>query len=137
VFGRGELVLADSLGYTGNISGFSPRGTTLDLKDVAFVSSTEATYSGTASGGVLTVTDGAHTAHINMVGEYLGVTFVASNDGGAGTDVIAQAADVSAPVHAFVSAMAGLGAPAGQAVHVSEAISSRDVLLTSPKAAIA
>jgi hypothetical protein len=110
----GKLSLADSLGYTGQISGFSTKGrTSLDLKDVGFVSSTEATFSGTASGGVLTVTDGTHTAHINLVGNYLNSTFVASSDGDGGVKVVDPAPQVPS-THALVAAMASLGAaPAG------------------------
>jgi hypothetical protein len=51
----------------------------------------------------------------------LNATFVASEE-----DVTAQQAQ-------NVSAMAGLGGSAGQAVHLSEAVSNRDVLLTSPR----
>jgi fibronectin-binding autotransporter adhesin len=110
----GTLTLAHSLAYTGKISGFSLTGaTSLDLRDVGFVSASEATFSGTASGGVLTVSDGTHTAKINLVGNYTGSTFTASSDGSGGVIVVdptpgAPRTDVASPP-AFVSAMAALG----------------------------
>jgi hypothetical protein len=78
----GKLVLSQSQGYTGTISGFSTSGgTSLDLRDIGFASSGEASW----SGGVLTVTDGAHTAHINLAGSFSGSTFTAASDGHGGT----------------------------------------------------
>jgi hypothetical protein len=80
----GELVLAQSQGYAGTISGFSTSGgTSLDLRDIGFVSSIEATW----SGGVLTVTDGTHTAHITLAGDFSGSTFTAASDGQGGVIV--------------------------------------------------
>ena len=85
----GTLVLAKSQTYGGTITGFSRAGkTSLDLLDIGFVGSGEASFSGTSSGGTLTVTDGTHTAHIALKGNYLGSTFVASSDGHGGTIVI-------------------------------------------------
>jgi hypothetical protein len=82
----GVLELAHSQTYSGTISGFSTTGgTSLDLADIAFVSSTKATFSGTSASGVLTVTDGTHTAHINLTGNYTASTFTASSDGNGGT----------------------------------------------------
>jgi VCBS repeat-containing protein len=87
----GTLQLAQSQGYTGAITGFATHGTggsdTLDLDDIAFVRPTEATFAGNSSGGILTVTDGTHTAHISLVGDYTLSTFVAASDGSGGTDV--------------------------------------------------
>jgi hypothetical protein len=40
------------------------------------------------AGGMLTVTDGTHTARITLKGNSLGSAFVASSDGSGGTDVI-------------------------------------------------
>jgi hypothetical protein len=110
----GTLVLAHSETFTGQVSGFSLTGkTSLDLRDVGFVGAGEATFSGTANGGVLTVTDGTHTADINLTGDYLNSTFVASSDGHGGVKVV----DPTAPqmsTHAMVAAMAGMvTGPAG------------------------
>jgi hypothetical protein len=98
VGGAGVLQLAQSQAYSSSVYGFSATGgTSLDLGDIGFVSSGEATFSGTASRGVLTVTDGTHTARISLVGDYLGVS-------------VAAAAPASPQV--FAAAMAGLGAAA-------------------------
>jgi hypothetical protein len=42
-------------------------------------------YSGDASGGTLTVTDGMHKANIALIGNYLASSFVPSSDGHGGT----------------------------------------------------
>jgi hypothetical protein len=113
----GALELAQSQSYTGTVTGFSTTGKTLlDLGDIGFVSSTEATFSGTASGGVLTVTDGTHTTRIALRGDYLASTFTASSDGHGGTIVV----DPAAPsAHRFIAAAAGLGAGGGGSVSVA------------------
>jgi hypothetical protein len=115
--GVGVLELAQSQTYAATITGFSKRGkTSLDLGDLGYGKASSATYSGTKDSGVLTVTDGTHTAHITLIGDFLAATFVASSDGQGGTSVVANAKDApSAP--AFVSAMAGLGGRSAAAIH--------------------
>ena len=111
--GTGELVLAQSRGYTGSIAGFSTTGaTTLDLRDIGFVSSAEATFKGTKTGGTLTVTDGTHTAKITLVGDYKASTFTASGDGHGGVLVTDPPGGGGArlPPNGFIAAMAGFGA---------------------------
>jgi hypothetical protein len=113
----GVLELAKSQTYAGTITGFSKTGTnSLDLGDITFSAGTKATYSGTAISGVLTVTDGTHTAKIKLSGNYTASTFTVSNDGHGGTKVV----DPSAPAtHApsspqlFIDVMAGFGARGG------------------------
>jgi len=69
--GLGTLRLADSQDYCAAISGFSAKGlTALDLRDIGFVSAGEASFSGTSVEGVLTVSDGAHTARITLIGNF-------------------------------------------------------------------
>ena len=81
----GVLDLAQSGAYTGTLSGFSSTGATqLDLRDIGFVSASEATFSGKTAGGVLTVTDGTNTAHIALAGDYTTSTFIAASDGHGG-----------------------------------------------------
>jgi hypothetical protein len=120
----GALELADSKGYTtGAITGFSKTGTNaLDLLDIPFVSgTTTATYSGTATSGVLTVKDGANVATIHLTGNYTTSTFtVSAGPGGVGTKVVDPAQPpapphVAAPLspHPFIAAMAGFGADPG------------------------
>jgi hypothetical protein len=142
--GGGVLELARSRTYTGTVTGFSKTGTTsFDLLDVGFVSSTEATYSGTKTGGVLTVSDGTTTAHITLVGNYLSSTWVASSDGHGGVSVVdppaqAPASSATPSLHSFVAAMAGLGSPpVAQGVRVDHAWSSSGLALANPRGAVA
>jgi hypothetical protein len=73
--GAGTLELAQSKKFTSSVTGFSSDDmTTLDLGDIHFIDAKEATFSGTASGGVLTVKDGTNTAKITLQGDYLGAT---------------------------------------------------------------
>ncbi|MEP6967504.1 MAG: hypothetical protein ABI906_05445, partial [Pseudomonadota bacterium] len=83
----GVLMLGQSQGYAGKISGFS-EGMSLDLRDIGFTDAGEATFSGDATSGVLTVTDGTHSTHITLTGDYTGVTFVASSDGHGGVSIV-------------------------------------------------
>ena len=138
----GVLQLADSKTYTGSISGFSKSGhTSLDLLDIGFVGSAEATFSGNKSGGVLTVTDGADTAHITLVGNYLGSTFVASGDGHGGTIVVdpkkaaAPAASWTQPVppHQFIAAMAAMAASGAEVVMVEPHSTPGSPMLSAPR----
>jgi hypothetical protein len=121
--GSGVLQLAQSQSYAGPVTGFSRKGATaFDLKDIGFTGPGEATYSGTRSGGLLTVTDGTHTAQIAMVGDYLNTTFVAAGDGHGGTLVSDHANAPSIP--RFAAAAASLGAGAGGSVHTSPDLSN-------------
>jgi hypothetical protein len=135
----GELVLAQSQGYVAQISGFSlTGGTSLDLKDIGFVSAGEATFSGTATSGVLTVTDGVHTAHITLIGDYLTSTFTASSDGHGGVIVVdpRRPASTASP-HAFIAAMAGLAPTGGLAALTAPTVARPPPLaeLARPKTA--
>jgi hypothetical protein len=104
----GELALAQSVAYAGTISHFSLTGTTsLDLEDIAFGVGTTATYSGTTASGVLTVSDGAHTAHIKLAGNFTASIFSLSSDGHGGTTVV----DPSRAAATFTSAIAAFAPP--------------------------
>jgi fibronectin-binding autotransporter adhesin len=110
--GTGLLELAQSRTYGGSVFGFSKTGgTTLDLRDIGFVSANEATFSGTTSGGLLTVSDGAHTARIRLVGDFLGASFTAASDGHGGVLIVDPATVGPPSTHAFAAAAAGM-APA-------------------------
>jgi hypothetical protein len=104
--GKGVLELEDSQGYTGKVVGLSNAGTnSLDLADIGFTSGTTiATYSGTTASGTLTVTDGTHTAHIQLIGNYVTSGFTLSSDGHGGTAVIDPTPSTPA---ALTQAMAG------------------------------
>ena len=60
----------------------------IDFADIDFSDVQQPSFSGDASGGMLTVTDGAHAANIALLGNYLASTFVASSDGHGGTSVV-------------------------------------------------
>ncbi len=134
----GELALGGSQGYHGKITGFSKTGgTSMDLRDIGFVSAFEASFSGTKNGGVLTVTDGAHTAHISLAGNYTGSTWACSSDGGGGVVVTdSQSANLPriASSSAFVAIMAGLGANGASAPVATAHLDTWRPTLMAPKA---
>jgi hypothetical protein len=115
----GTLQLSSSQGYKAAITGFSRNGgTSLDLVDIDFVSSGEATFSGTKKSGVLTITDGTHTAEITLKGNFTKTTFTASSDGHGGTIVVDKAggggaASVTLSPQRLIAAMASLGSQTG------------------------
>jgi hypothetical protein len=135
----GVLELAQSQTYTATISGFSSDGKTkLDLDDIDFVKASEATFRGTATAGVLQVTDGPHTADIHLQGDYLSSTFEASADGHGGAVVVAEdSPERPARPQAFISAMAGLGATPSPSLRPGGAWTEQETNLFSPRTAMA
>ena len=130
----GVLGLTYSRFYASLISGFATTGAdALDLTDIGFTGPSEATFSGTVSGGVLTVADGTHTAHIQLHGNYRGVTFIAANDGQGGTLVTDTTAQSRAAVYAFVAAMAGHVDEAATAITTAALDTPRLILMASPR----
>jgi hypothetical protein len=120
--GGGTLVLADSQDYGGTIARFSTTGANaLDLSDIGFVGPDQATFSGGAAGGVLTVTDGMHTAHIKLLGDYLNSTFTTATDNHGG--VIVTDPRVSRLIEAVAAspALSGAGASSREAPQIHEA----------------
>jgi hypothetical protein len=83
----GVLKLDAASSYTGAVSGLTPTDT-LDLASLAFGANMTVGYSGTASGGTLTVGNGTQSANIALLGNYLASTFVLSSDGHGGTFVV-------------------------------------------------
>ena len=83
----GTLKLGDALAFTGQVSGLA-EADALDLADVRYGANTTATFLGNADGGTLTVTDGTDTAHIALVGDYLGSGWTLSSDGHGGARVV-------------------------------------------------
>lgn len=145
----GELELGKSQGYAAAISGFSKTGaTSLDLRDIAFTGAGEATFSGTATSGLLTVTDGTHTATITLIGDYLGSSFLAASDSHGGVTITAStpgsappgapagvppnASPESAP-RRFIDAMAGLAGGAGAASLAGPIEAAREPMLAAPQ----
>ena len=118
----GSLSLAQSQGYAATITGFSTTGaTSLDLRDIGFVSANEASF----ASGVLTVTDGSHTAHIHLAGNYAATSFVTASDGHGGTVVTAKAG-------AFADLMAGMGGSASASGLATAAPSAAATLMLAP-----
>ena len=82
------------------------------------MSASEASFSGTAAGGVLTVTDGVHTARLKLTGDYVGSTFIAASDGNGGVLIEDPTSGSAGPAakapaataNGLAAAMAGFGA---------------------------
>jgi hypothetical protein len=75
----------------GSISGFVA-GDTIDLRDISAGADASLGYSGTSAGGTLSVSDGANTANLALVGNYMAqmgapsaIHFTAAADGTGGT----------------------------------------------------
>ena len=83
----GTLRLEDPQAFTGVISGLTGADA-IDLSSLAYGANVEATYSGDATGGTLTVSDGTKTARIALSGNYLSSTWTVSSDGKGGTSVV-------------------------------------------------
>ncbi|HXU99204.1 MAG TPA: hypothetical protein VG166_01745 [Caulobacteraceae bacterium] len=119
----GALELAHGQTYKGRITGFSKTGATrLDLDDIAFAAgTTRATFSGTTASGVLTVTDGTHTARITLTGDYTSSTFTVSSDGHGGTNIVdppaASAARLAAAASSFGAMASGPMQPGAEPRH--------------------
>jgi hypothetical protein len=82
----GELILDHSVGFTGTIYGFAGDGTLtnsdlIDLRDINFSSFEQCSY----DNGVLTVSDGIHTATLDFSGNYELANFKFADDGHGGT----------------------------------------------------
>jgi hypothetical protein len=80
----GTLKLDNSSSFSGTVAGMSGQDT-IDFADINFASVQQPTYTGTSSGGTLTVTDGMHTANIALLGQYTAASFVTSADAFGGT----------------------------------------------------
>lgn len=83
----GTLKIDHALAFAGQILGLTGSDA-LDLADVSYGAKTTATFSGNVNGGTLTVTDGAHAAHISLQGDYLKSGWTLSSDGHGGTVVV-------------------------------------------------
>ena len=134
---NGVLQIDHAQTYAGTVTGMSTTfGTTLDLSDIGFGGSTTATYSGTTASGVLTVSDGTHIAKIKLAGNYTASTFSVSSDGHGGTDVVDPKATthaIAASPHAFIAAMASLGATSdGSGAHAVAADHKLQPVLATP-----
>ena len=80
--------------YTAPSSGFG-EGDALDLVDFGFGQNMTLGFAGDDKHGTLTVSDGAHTANIALLGNYLASAFTMSGDGAGGTCITDVAFDTS------------------------------------------
>ena len=82
----GTLKLADSFDFSGIVSGFN-QNDHIDLHDIAFGAGTTAGYveNQAGTGGTLSVTDGAHTVNIALLGQYSADAFTVAADHTTGT----------------------------------------------------
>jgi hypothetical protein len=83
----GTLKLDHSSTFSGSIAGQLATSDVIDLADITAGAATVA-YSGNNSPGTLTVSDGTHTAHIGLLGNYSLADFTVSSDGHGGTSVV-------------------------------------------------
>ncbi len=82
--GGATIVFDNPAGYDGTVSGFAAS----DALDLTTIDSGSVTLHYKPSTGVLTATDGTHTAHITLAGSYSLSDFSTSDDGSGGTDII-------------------------------------------------
>ena len=91
----GTLKLERPSTFAGTLAGFSGQDH-IDLPSIAFGARTTLGYAenSTNTGGTLTVRDGAHTASIALLGNYIAGSFVTAADGHSGT-LVSEAAQVA------------------------------------------
>jgi hypothetical protein len=87
----GTLVLDDSASFSGTVAGMTGSDV-IDFADMDPTKVLPPSFTGDASGGTLSVTDGSHRSAIALLGNYLASTFAASPDGHGGTAVTDPAA---------------------------------------------
>jgi len=101
------LVLDASTSFHGTVGGFGTRDQ-IDLEDIAFGTTKKSQVSYTNSGlsGTLNVTDGVHTASIQLLGSYMASEFVAASDGHGGTLITFTSATATNGGHGHGAAVA-------------------------------
>ncbi len=84
----GTMKIDNASSFSGKIAGQLAIGDVIDLKNITAGAKAKITYSGNDSPGVLTVSDGTHTASIALLGNYSLGNFTASSDGNGGTSIV-------------------------------------------------
>jgi autotransporter passenger strand-loop-strand repeat protein len=86
----GKLALDQPATFTGAVAGLRAQNS-IDLTQIAFGAATTLGYAANAggTGGILSVSDGAHAASIALLGDYMASTFVTAADGHGGTLIAA------------------------------------------------
>ncbi|SEC02388.1 hypothetical protein [Bradyrhizobium erythrophlei] len=99
----GTLKLDNSASFAGTVAGMTGADA-IDFANISFANVHTPSFSGNASGGTLTVTDGTLTASIALLGNYMASTFTTSSDGHGGTLVVdppaMQVSQLAQPQHA-------------------------------------
>jgi hypothetical protein len=93
----GTLQLDHSHDFSGTVAGLSTQNS-IDLRDINFLAVQTPTFSGDASGGTLTVTDGTHIANIALIGNYLASTFATTSDHHGGTLITDPIVSAQSPI---------------------------------------
>jgi hypothetical protein len=90
------LTLDASTEFAGTVAGLAP-GNFLDLPDIGFGAGPTLGYAPNSgnTGGVLTVSDGVHTANIALLGQYAASSFVTAGAGHGGTLITDPPASVA------------------------------------------
>jgi hypothetical protein len=81
----GTLKLDNSSSFAGTVAGMTGQDT-IDFADIDPTKVQPPSYDSTS--GKLHVTDGAHSADIALIGNYMASVFVAGSDGHGGTSVV-------------------------------------------------
>ena len=89
----GTLLLDQPATFTGTVSGFGAQNA-IDLPGIAFEAQTTLGYSpnGNNTGGTLSLTEGANSAKIALLGSYMASSFVMESNNQGGTMVLADVA---------------------------------------------
>jgi hypothetical protein len=84
----GSVTIDDPEDFSGKIGGQLAIGDVIDLAGITAGSSATLAYSGNNSPGMLTVSDGIHTANIALLGNYSLANFTVASDGHGGTSLV-------------------------------------------------
>ncbi|WP_407117521.1 hypothetical protein [Bradyrhizobium sp. LMG 9283] len=128
----GTLKLDSSVSFGGTISGFA-KPDYIDMADITFGSSTTLSFTEAASNtsGTLTVSDGVHTAHVTLLGQYVTAQFTSATDGHGGTLI------GDPPIyHAATVAQDSFGVDAAQGSFGAEALTPIEKFLRSAQSDI-
>ncbi len=83
----GTLRLDDAASFAGTVAGMTGSDA-IDFANINFASVQTPAFAGSAFDGTLTVSDGVHTDHVTLIGNYLASSFTTSSDGHGGTLVV-------------------------------------------------
>src|SRR5215472_7370545 len=113
--GAGMMVLDTPANFTNAVVAGFGASDQIDLRDVGFVTATTKrgqqsylsfTEAASNLSGTLTVNDGAHTANIQLLGQYMASEFTAASDGNGGTLITFTSATLTTGGHGHGNAIA-------------------------------